>query len=341
MTPRQSAIHLHQIANDLERDGVMIVDEAGQVVPEVTGGLLAFAQRALIVGDAYQLSPIWNIVSPIDLINLQTYKLATPEPLPNTSPLRGYTASEGSLLALAHTRTTIQKPPRGGCLYLPGLFLAEHRRCVPEIIGYCNELAYQGGLIPKRPSMTDDEKFPCPHLGYWHIKGKSENNGGSRVNRYEAMAIIYWLDHYAEHLLNYYQQRDPNKVVKLTDIIAIITPFSAQKNEILSQLRKTSHSIGVVGTVHALQGGERPIVLFSPVYSASEQQVRYFFDLDKPMLNVAVSRAKDSFIVIGDADIFNPHRDTPSGILARHLFRHPENEFTTLSAPPRSLGSKQ
>jgi superfamily I DNA and/or RNA helicase len=41
---------------------------------------------------------------------------------------------------------------------------------------------------------------------------------------------------------------------------------------------------------------------------------------NKPnMLNVAVSRAKDSFIVFGNERIFNPKSNCPSGILARYL----------------------
>lgn len=37
------------------------------------------------------------------------------------------------------------------------------------------------------------------------------------------------------------------------------------------------------------------------------------------MMNVAVSRAKDSFIVIGNTALFNSDNDNPSGILAKHI----------------------
>ena len=53
------------------------------------------------------------------------------------------------------------------------------------------------------------------------------------------------------------------------------------------------------------------------------------------MLNVAVSRAKDSFIVFGDMDIFNPELKTPSGMLACHLFADEENEITSIQTPTR------
>lgn len=46
-----------------------------------------------------------------------------------------------------------------------------------------------------------------------------------------------------------------------------------------------------------------------------------FFDRDnKPnMLNVAVSRAKDNFIVFANTKILDKNKKTPSGILANHL----------------------
>ncbi|MEB0134642.1 hypothetical protein QN362_04790 [Actimicrobium sp. CCC2.4] len=39
---------------------VLIVDEAGQVSPDVGAALFALAQRALVVGDIYQIEPVWN-----------------------------------------------------------------------------------------------------------------------------------------------------------------------------------------------------------------------------------------------------------------------------------------
>jgi superfamily I DNA and/or RNA helicase len=76
-----------------------------------------------------------------------------------------------------------------------------------------------------------------------------------------------------------------------------------------------------IGTIHALQGAERPIVIFSTVYSGNDIGKGYFFDRDnKPnMLNVAVSRAKDCFIVFGNRDIFKENGNTPSSKLIKFL----------------------
>lgn len=75
-----------------------------------------------------------------------------------------------------------------------------------------------------------------------------------------------------------------------------------------------------LGTVHALQGGERPIILFSMVYGMGDSGTMFFDRDNKPnMLNVAVSRAQDNFIVFANTGILDKKSKTPSGILANHL----------------------
>jgi hypothetical protein len=79
-----------------------------------------------------------------------------------------------------------------------------------------------------------------------------------------------------------------------------------------------------IGTVHSLQGAERPIVLFSPAYAKGVDGA--FIDSSTSMLNVAVSREKDYFLVFGDMDLFSmaPH-GSPRGVLSTFLFARPEN----------------
>lgn len=84
-----------------------------------------------------------------------------------------------------------------------------------------------------------------------------------------------------------------------------------------------------VGTVHKFQGAESPVIIFSSVYTKQTDGV--FIDASASMLNVAVSRAKDHFIVFGDIDVFAMHegKSTPRGLLASRLFKHDSNEITS------------
>ncbi|WP_262219581.1 AAA domain-containing protein, partial [Escherichia coli] len=93
----------------------------------------------------------------------------------------------------------------------------------------------------------------------------------------------------------------------LYKVVGVVTSLSAQVYSIKMSLRnleingKDEQGLLTVGTVHSLQGAERAIVLFSPVYSKHEDG--RFLDSNSTILNVAVSRAKDSFLVFGDMDL--------------------------------------
>ena len=112
----------------------------------------------------------------------------------------------------------------------------------------------------------------------------------------------------------------------LQQIVGMVTPFGAQVRAIGKACREKGIAVGqgensmTVGTIHALQGAERPLIIFSPVYSKDADGA--FMDSSPSMLNVAVSRAKDSFFVFGDMEVFkNAPKSTPRGLLAQFLFR--------------------
>ena len=59
-----------------------------------------------------------------------------------------------------------------------------------------------------------------------------------------------------------------------------------------------------------------------------------FFDAGVNMLNVAVSRAQDSFLVFGDMNVFrNGRPGSPSRLLGEELFKNPDNEITNIQIP--------
>lgn len=207
----------------------------------------------------------------------------------------------------------------------PGMFLYEHRRCYDEIIGFCNELVYKGKLKPMRG--TSPEKGIFPALGYLHIDGIFQQaSSGSRLNKLEAKVIAKWLAEHKETLEKKYKE-------PIHKIVGIVTPFGAQVAAIKKAIRESEGGINVdggedsltVGTVHSLQGAERKIVIFSTVYLKHANG--NFIDTQPSMLNVAVSRAKDSFLVFGDMDILNPSSKTPRGFLSNYLFAKEANEL--------------
>jgi superfamily I DNA and/or RNA helicase len=296
---------------------LLIVDEAGQVSPEVAGAMFALAKKAIAVGDLQQIEPIWQFPPGIDYLNACKYDLVKNEIEFTRLKEIGILVSSGSVMQIAQQQSRYQKVSPDGKAYEPGMFLAEHRRCVPEIISYCNQLAYHDRLISRR----DTEKiYSWSTFEHFDVRGHSYKIAGSRANREEAEAIVEWLRDRYDEIIE--KGSDRYGSVCLSDLVGIITPFRQQKIVLIKLLEAADLYIEKVGTVHSLQGAERSLILFSSVYTPKDRGT-YFFDRSINMLNVAVSRAKDSFLCFGDRRILNPQINSPSGLLARCFFELP------------------
>lgn len=312
---------------------LLIVDEAGQVSPEIGAPSFALAKRAIVVGDIHQIEPIWNVPEGIDRANAAKFGLI--QKWDDVAYLKieqdGYTAAKGNLMQMSARACHLQKYPD-----VRGLMLTEHRRCVPELIAYCNELVYGGRLEPKRETLQPDQRI-LPTFGHFAIAGKDQKVGSSRKNVAEAQKIVDWIVENRTRLENHYLDKKTKQPQHISQIVGIVTPFSPQAALIASLIKKKmpdtkKKGLGItVGTVHRLQGAEREIVLFSPAYG-EDHKGGMFFDKGRNMMNVAVSRAKDSFLVFGNVTLFNPQKGGyPSGILAKYLFQHADNDLTGTS----------
>ena len=306
-----SADYLYDFAD------LLIVDEAGQVRPEIAGASFALAQKALVIGDTLQIAPIWSLPPAVDVGNMrQAGLLAGNNDSEQYQALceLGKSVASGSVMQIAQTRSRYHYNPE----LTRGMFLYEHRRCFDEIIAYCNALCYKDKLQPKRGKKSAMDALPA--MGYLHIAGHcQQTDGGSRRNQEEAEAIAAWLVAQRDMLEAIYE-------LPLQQIVGMVTPFGAQVRAIGKACREKGIAVGqgensmTVGTIHALQGAERPLIIFSPVYSKDADGA--FMDSSPSMLNVAVSRAKDSFFVFGDMEVFkNAPKSTPRGLLAQFLFR--------------------
>ncbi|WP_303636564.1 AAA domain-containing protein [Stenotrophomonas tuberculopleuritidis] len=289
---------------------LLIADEAGQVPPEVAVASFALAKRAIVVGDVDQIEPIWAVPATVDLANARHTGVMPATATPEDLRRAGIAASNGSLMKMAQRATSVARFPERG----RGMFLSEHRRCWKEIIQLCNTLVYAGRLQPLR---DDNGVRPIqPSLGHVHIPGTDQLRGGSRENDREAQAIARWIGKNSAAIRRAYGQS------ALGGLIAVVTPFSAQARRVLTELNThlgKGHGI-TVGTVHALQGAERRIVIFSPCYGLNTVPGSTFIDRNRSMLNVAISRAQDAFLVFGNMHLFRPEGGHPCAVVGRMLF---------------------
>lgn len=290
---------------------LLIVDEAGQVTPEIAACSFALAKKAVVVGDVDQIEPVWNIHQSLDLsLALSNQVIPAKEQFPLLKEL-GLNTSDSSVMKAACKCSKYQKHGNRG------LFLSEHRRCYDEIIEYCNQLVYQGNLEPMRGKAANDSEYPLARIlasPLSHIQVDSDysnKRAGSRLNEKEAAAIAAWIHEHFQDICDAYPKDGPRSLV------GIITPFKAQAAEIKRALHPQLKSLIDVGTVHTFQGGERKLILMSTVYG--KQDGCFFLDMRNSLLNVAVSRAKDGFLVFGDINSLSDSESKPSGLLKRSL----------------------
>lgn len=300
---------------------LLIIDEAGQVASEVAGASFALAKRALVIGDVHQIKPVSTQVKAVDVGNLSHQGLLAA--IDDYDELRdtGRSVVDGSAMRIAQMASRYRYLAEAE----PGMFLQEHRRCLNAIIAYCNDLCYRGVLLPMRDTPAKDPSWPP--FSYVHVDGCVESlPSGSRVNQLEAETLAEWLAVHRSSLEDRHGK-------SLHEIVGVVTPFKAQAQLIIEACRSRDLPVGddahavTVGTVHALQGAERPIILFSAVYSRHDDGG--FIDGDPSMLNVAVSRAKDSFMVFGDMDVIaDAAPGSPRYLLGQYLFADDNNAQT-------------
>ncbi|NAS30449.1 hypothetical protein GTQ40_05675 [Flavobacteriaceae bacterium R38] len=295
---------------------IMIVDEAGQVSPEVAAPSLTFTKKILAVGDVYQIEPVWGVVKGVDYVNAEKYSVINNEGDFEAIDTLGCTASNGNLMKMIKRATPFSFTHTNGESE-KGAYLLEHRRCLNPIIEYSKDNVYKGSL-KLMVGNHHNKNHDLPPLGYIHVDGSSEkHNGSSRKNVKEAGTIVQWVINNKTKLEIAYDK-------PLSEILAIITPFSAQKiilKQLLSKYLDNNITNNLItGTVHALQGAERPIILFSTVHDTKDKMLFFNYQGKFNMLNVALTRAKHSFIAIGNMAILNPNDSSPSGKLGATLF---------------------
>jgi superfamily I DNA and/or RNA helicase len=312
--------------DELVTDAVdlLIIDEAGQVLPNIAGASLAVARRAIVVGDTFQLSPIATLPRYVDWANWNGVGESMEGLTPENLETAGITASGGLLMRMAQHGCRHRQHAR----FPRGFWLREHRRCVAPIIEYCNELIYGGLLDPLRLEPSKGI-YPWPHMGLVHVDGTSITNG-SRTNPAEVATVVEWVENNWQAVFDWYRFKakqhsplftpiDDDSIRESRKLIAVVTPYRQQADCIARKLPKHLSEVVTVGTVDVLQGSERRMVLFSSVCTPGDS-TRFIEELPN-RLNVAVSRAEDSFLVFGHAEIFDPAKAGALGMLGQRLQR--------------------
>ncbi len=115
--------------------------------------------------------------------------------------------------------------------------------------------------------------------------------------------------------------------------MAIISPYRAQIGIIEDEIHDVE-----CGTVHTFQGLEKSIILYATTkyWGGRINDFGYLLEgeTSKNLLNVAVSRAKEKFIIIGSEDLFNRVE------IYRRLYGHIENVGCVADRPVRGYDTE-
>jgi len=279
---------------------LVLSDESGMILTPIGLPALYIAKKMVIVGDEKQIEPVY----PFD-------EIVDKSIVDNISPDIDYSKFKKDHSAIFSNFLTIaNRSTRFDSFEMKeheenSLWLKEHFRCKDEIIEYCNEIIYKGILIPKKRTYSsklylDDTKNLFPSMKLFNINSNVKNNG----SYLETQAIVKFLLQNICNLTDIYN-RHYNKKLPYQEFykhVGIITPFNNQKKMIIRELKKTgTYNLDkiLVGTVHAFQGSEREIIIFSPTVDKDYNGIHFSNNDNGNMMNVAVSRAKSAFWVFG------------------------------------------
>lgn len=249
---------------------VLFVDEAGQLSLIDTIAVSQAAANMVLLGDPQQLK----------------------QPQQGSHP-EGTEVS--SLEHILNGNKTI--PPE------KGIFLDATWRLHPQICSFISELFYEGRLESKSHLVAQklDGNTKFPGSGLWFVGVEHEGNQSSSQEEVEAVTGII-----ADLIKgDVYYTNNKNERAPLTpNDIKVIAPYNAQVNLLLASLPSGIQ----VGTVDKFQGQEAPVVIFSMSTSTPEDAPRgmeFLYSLNR--LNVAASRAKSTFILVGSPKLFEPN----------------------------------
>jgi hypothetical protein len=151
------------------------------------------------------------------------------------------------------------------------------------IVAFSNKRYYEGKLKTD-PAAAAQEGLPgMPAAAFQHVTGRENERqrNGSISNDYEVEAIASLVEKFRPEC------RDKGWTM------AVLSPYQAQREAIRRKLPDIE-----VSTVDGAQGREWDVVLYSTV--RSNPQHRLGFVEDERRLNVAVTRARRNFILVGD-----------------------------------------
>ena len=280
---------------DINKSGVLgtlIVDESGQAQPQMAVGAMFRCRKAIIVGDPKQIEPV--VKAETDMIK----QLLTSELLASYKDKKisvqgfaDYINPYGTFLGEDEEKEWVGCP------------LVVHRRCIDPMYTISNILSYDGTMKQQTVAPKEERvKTFILDKSCWIDVNGSENSG-TKDHFVKAQGEVVL------KLLKAKFKKDPGDIPKLF----IITPFTTVKAGMVDMIQKSSLykeeprvkkwlDDNNIGTVHTFQGQGTDEVIF--LLGCDSSSIGAANWVNKNIVNVAATRAKYRFYVVGDKAVW-------------------------------------
>ena len=199
------------------------------------------------------------------------------------------------------------------------ILLHHHYRCNGKIIDFNNKKYYNSKLSI---ASTSTEEKPLVYVDVPAAGTDMKNTAPAEVDEIVKYAAL---------------NKDKS--------IGVITPFVNQKKMIEAALEEAGLNKVSCGTIHAFQGDEKDVVLFSTAITGQTGQGTYeWLKNNKELINVATSRAKDKLILLSDMqNLERLHKEDSEDDLyelVQYVRTNGESKITPKVSHSRALGIK-
>ncbi len=317
---------------DIEFD-LAIVDEAGQIsTPDLLVPLVR-ARRSVLVGDHHQLPPFVES-------EVQTWLNGLS---PQTQQALGLEDEEidGAQMLAMLSQSTFEQLFNARADPDPTVYFREQRRMPAVIAEFASQHFYNRQLRTLADPVTAHTKqhnalFQSPLVlvntaDLPFDKRKEQQRRASEnwditgfTNNAEAQLIA--------RLADFYEQEEQQEQQEQTWVV--IVPYRAQAQRIIQLLQRYPSMQQLkleerVATVDAFQGGERKNVIYGFTRSNTRDSVGFLKELRR--LNVAITRAKQQLILIGDLSTLTHASDEDFRKIASALEKYTSQNGELLS----------
>ena len=282
--------------------GIVIIDEAGQATPFSAMGLLYRSNRCIIVGDPLQVEPVMTVTSTLIRAIANKYELNKLEKEFNIAgKIFNYTSPSLSIQTLADYANLYYGKIGETEVGCP---LVVHRRCLSPMFDISNRISYDNRMINKCMPDKKPIDYVLEKNEFIDVKGQETGNGN------------HYVKEQGEKIIEIIKDCIENRGIKVFENsknLYVISPFTTVinglKNDIKKAFKAESEEVNnwcntCLGTVHKFQGKEANSVILLLGCDENSKSSAQWAAQAANILNVAATRAKKRFAIIGDLDLW-------------------------------------